>query len=133
VAGNLTLIDNAISVSTDPFGANAGAGTDGASCTFSHNLWYESDNPANSMPTFPSPEIGGIYGLPPGYMLDGSLCSSAASAHAGVVVPEVPGTLAGACRPSPPSIGPGEPSCYPRRREACCRLAGGEPIAIRRQ
>ena len=84
------------------------ANTDGASCTFSHNLWFEVNDPANSMPALPNPDPAGIYGQASGYNDTGTLCTGAAQ-HTGVAVPEVAGTLGGACRPDPPSIGPSEP------------------------
>jgi parallel beta helix pectate lyase-like protein len=108
-AGSMRFLANAMEVSTDPFGFKVEAGTDGASCVFSHNLWLETDDPSNSMPALPTPDPAGIYGQPSGYDDTGTLCAGA-SQHAGVAVPEVAGTLAGSCRPDPPSIGPSEPT-----------------------
>ncbi|HSK04546.1 MAG TPA: right-handed parallel beta-helix repeat-containing protein [Kofleriaceae bacterium] len=109
-AGGVELANNAIEI-----GGSAEAlfdpanGTDAGSCTFRHNLWLK---PGGVWaPALPSPEIGGIYGAPSGYSDAGKLCMSTGSraAGAGTPLPEVDGTLTGACRSSPPSIGPGEP------------------------
>jgi len=108
-AGSMRFIDNAIHVSTDPFGFKLEAGTDGASCSFSHNLWLETDDPPNSEPVLPTPDPVGIYGMPSGYDDTGKLCTGAAQ-HAGIALPEVAGTLDGTCRSDPPSIGPSEPA-----------------------
>jgi hypothetical protein len=111
-AGGVRFVDNAITVTSHPSGLQVDPMTDGASCRFDHNLWYESDTPDTSMSLAPGGETGGIYGMPSGYLLDGTtLCTSGAATGAGVAVPEAPGTSRGTCRPNPPSIGPSEPSC----------------------
>jgi hypothetical protein len=107
-SGGLHVADNAFEVDSNPYGLRVDTGTDGASCTFANNLWFESDDPANSTPSLPSPETNGVYGVPSGYDANGHICSGAA-VGAGVALPEVPGTQQGACRGSPPSIGPDEP------------------------
>lgn len=109
-AGKVRYINNAVEVGGNPFGAQAGSGTDGASCTFANNLWFEVGNPGNSMPNLPTAESNGVYGVPSGHDTAGNLCASAggAAAGAGLVLPEVPGTREGTCRPAPPSIGPSE-------------------------
>ncbi|HEV7555959.1 MAG TPA: hypothetical protein VGO00_10910, partial [Kofleriaceae bacterium] len=80
-SGGIRMADNAMEVTGDPYGFRVETGTDGSQCTFANNLWYEVDAPANSMPTLPTPESNGIYGVPSGYDLDGQLCTGAA-AHA---------------------------------------------------
>jgi hypothetical protein len=44
---------------------NIGANTDAASFKFAHNLWYAFNQPGQSQPTLPSPEINGVCGLNP--------------------------------------------------------------------
>lgn len=111
-AGGVRFVDNAVTVTSHPVGLQVEPMTDGPSCKFDHNLWYESDNPATSMSLAPAGETGGVYGMPSGYMPDGTtLCASGAAPGAGIAVPEVQGTNRGTCRPNPPSIGPSEPSC----------------------
>jgi len=107
-SGHLHVADNAFEVNSNPYGLRVDTGTDGASCTFANNLWFESDDPANSMPALPNPETNGVYGMPSGYDANGHICTGA-SVGAGVELPEVPGTQQGACRIAPPSIGPDEP------------------------
>lgn len=110
-AGGVRFVDNAIEIGSSAEAFNdGGGGTAPASCTFSHNLWLQAGATAWK-PTLPSVETLGIYGKPSGYTDAGALCASAASpaAGAGEPVPGVDGTLQGACRPSPPSIGPSEP------------------------
>jgi hypothetical protein len=107
-AGKVTYVNNAIEVAGTPTPMLAGAGTDGPSCRFSHNLWRRA---TPWTPALPSAETMGVYDRASGYDDAGTLCAGAggAAAGAGTPVTEVDGTLTGACRPSPPSIGPGEP------------------------
>ncbi|MBE7451919.1 MAG: right-handed parallel beta-helix repeat-containing protein [Kofleriaceae bacterium] len=108
-----TFVFAAASLST---AVNVGGGTDAASFTFSHNLWYASDG-GSSTPSLPVTETGGVVGQASGYdhLPDDpqapitAACVGAPEAGAGVHVPEVTGTLAGACRAAPPAavtIGP---------------------------
>lgn len=108
-AGEVTYRNNVIEVAGTPTAMVVGAGTDGPSCAFGHNLWLRGG--AAWTPSLPSAEVMGIYDKASGYRDDGALCASANSpaVRAGTPVPEVPGTIDGACRPQPPSIGPSEP------------------------
>lgn len=109
-AGGVELANNAIEIGGSAEAMFAPAdGSDAGSCTFRHNLWLKAGGVWT--PALPSPEAGGIYGSPSGYSDAGKLCMSTGSraAGAGTPLPEVDGTLTGACRSSPPSIGPGEP------------------------
>ena len=108
-SGGIRMDDNAMEVTGDPYGFRVEAGTDGSQCAFANNLWDEVDNPADSTPVLPTPEMNGIYGVPSGYDLTGHVCTGAA-VHAGTSDPAVLGTLEGMCRPTPPSIGPDEPA-----------------------
>jgi hypothetical protein len=122
-AGAVRWINNAIEIPGSPSAmtvVNSGLGDmpDPASCSFDHNLWHKRSPPATWMPTFPATvsETMSIYDKPSGYDDMGKLCSSGGAIAAGVVLPEVTGTLDGSCRPappSPPSIGPSErdPGC----------------------
>jgi Right handed beta helix region len=112
-AGGVRLVNNAIeaaSSDTDAF-YNDGS-TAPSTCTFSHNMWLK--NGGAWTLSLPTTEEMGQNGKASGYLNDGRLCASASSpaAGAGTPLPEVPGTLQGRCRPSPPSppsIGPSEP------------------------
>jgi hypothetical protein len=101
-SGSMTWINNAIEVTSNATPMVADGGTDPASCVYSHNLWDGTMMPASGEP-------GMIYNMPSGYDAAGQLCTGAA-AHAGVLVPEAPGTFDGECRAMPPSIGPDEPA-----------------------
>ncbi|HWO22590.1 MAG TPA: right-handed parallel beta-helix repeat-containing protein [Kofleriaceae bacterium] len=112
-AGGVKLVNNAIEATS---GAAAffdnGSGTAPSTCTFSHNMWLR--NNGAWTPQLPTTEEMGQNGKDSGYLGNGQLCASASSlaARAGTPLPEVPGTLQGQCRPtppSPPSIGPSEP------------------------
>jgi len=120
--GAVRWINNAIEVggftgmnpgALDVFAA-AGGSTALASCQLSHNLWYKTSPPATWMPNLPASlsETMGVYDRPSGYDSNGRLCAGGA-VGAGLALPEVTGTLGGACRPAPPSIGPSErdPGC----------------------
>jgi hypothetical protein len=80
---------------------DADSNTEPSSVTFSHNLW-------NNTTTPPAGDPAAITGMPSGYDMTGRLCAGAA-VGTGVAIPELAGTLAGDCRPDPPSIGPDEP------------------------
>jgi hypothetical protein len=119
-AGAVQWVNNAIEIPGNPSAmsvANSAGGAmpDPASCSFSRNLWHKRSPPATWMPTFPGApaETMGIYDKPSGYDDMGKLCSGGGAVGAGIALPDVTGTLAGTCRPSPPSIGPSErdPGC----------------------
>lgn len=110
-AGGVTFVNNAIEGDSD---ANAFRNESSAaapqSCTFSHNMWYRAGGNTWSL-DLPTPETMGFNGRQSGYRDNGQLCASANSPAAGAAapLPEVPGTLQGQCRGTPPSIGPSEP------------------------
>lgn len=109
-AGGVKLVNNAIEVASGAGAVSEGNGTLPATCSFSHNMWYR---PGGAWDTaLPSTEEQGIADKQSGYSDTGRLCGSAQSPAAGaaLALPEVTGTLAGACRPAPPSIGPSEPA-----------------------
>jgi hypothetical protein len=93
---------------------NVGAGTEPTSFVFSHNLWYATDDAGASAPTLPVTETSGVVGQPSGYghIPDDprapvtAACVGPSEAGAGEEVPEVTGTLTGACRVAPAAIGP---------------------------
>ena len=110
-AGGVKLINNAIEGDSDADAfLDNGAGTASKSCSFSHNMWHRSGGGTWTL-SLPTAETMGIYGTQSGYTAAGRLCAAASSpaARAATPLPEVPGTLQGQCRPSPPSIGPSEP------------------------
>jgi hypothetical protein len=109
-AGGVRLVNNAIEGGSNADGFNAnGTGTAPDTCTFSHNMWLK-DGGAWT-PLLPTPEAMGFYGKASRYRAGGQLCASDNSPAAGAATPlrEVPGTLQGECRGTPPSIGPSEP------------------------
>ena len=107
-SGKLRVLNNVIEAQKTPstwFGATQ---EQSDTCTFSHNLWYDSSKP-DVRPAVPSADPGAIFMMASGYDDDGRLCSGAAI-HAGAPIDEVRGTLDGStCRPDPPSVGPSEP------------------------
>jgi hypothetical protein len=85
---------------------NVGANTDAASFVFRNNVWYAHDTPAQSQPSLPAAETGGVYGQNPG--LDSTtyrIQASSPAAGAGVAVAEVRGDFDGRCYLDPPSAG----------------------------
>jgi hypothetical protein len=90
---------------------NIGPGTAPETFTFSHDLWYAQDDPAQSSPAadLPVTEDSPIVGRAPELVdpANGDYAISGASpaAGAGVAIPGVTGDLAGACYRDPPSIG----------------------------
>ncbi len=109
-AGGVAFVNNAIEIGGSAEAMlDAGNGTDATSCTFRHNLWLKPGGVWT--PALPTPETMGIYGEPSGYSDAGTLCAGTSSRAAGAGTPlgNIDGTLAGECRPLPPSIGPSEP------------------------
>jgi hypothetical protein len=92
---------------------NVGGGTDPGSFTFSHDLWLASDNPGQSAPDLPVAEDGGVIGMASGYASfpddprapAGTLCGGG-EVGAAAALPEIAGTLDGACRAARADIGP---------------------------
>jgi hypothetical protein len=100
-SGDMQWTNNAIDVSAMATAFDADSNTEPASVTFSHNLWNNTTAP-------PAGDPAAILGMPSGYDMTGRLCAGPA-VRAGVAIPELAGTLDGACRADPPSIGPDEP------------------------
>jgi hypothetical protein len=65
--GDSRFINNLVMFERSQISAhvNIGSNTDPGSFTFAHNLWYARDNPRQSQPALPAPEIGGIAGRDP--------------------------------------------------------------------
>jgi hypothetical protein len=109
-AGGVRVVNNAIELRSSA-GAFSTSGNelDAESCTFSHNMWLREGGPWE--PPLPSDETDGILDTQSGYAETGRLCKTTSSraAGAGTPLPEVDGTLQGACRDTPRSIGPSEP------------------------
>jgi hypothetical protein len=89
---------------------NVGPDTSPATFSFSNNLWYAHDDPAESQPTnLPSAESGGIAGQDPALVNptggDFHIPTASPAADAGTAVSGVSGDYDGACYASPPSIG----------------------------
>jgi hypothetical protein len=108
-AGGVRFVNNAIEGTVTGQAVDAGSGTAPTTCRFSYNMWYRPLGTWDLM--LPSTEEGGIHDKQSGYSNDGRLCAGSPSpaVGAGTALPEVDGTLAGTCRPSPRSIGPSEP------------------------
>ena len=98
---------------------NVGANTAPATFTFSHNVWHATDDPARSTPMLPVAEAGAVIGMGSVYNAVPSdpyasldrLCAQGPEVSAATALPEVDGTIDGACRyPTssalPPTIGP---------------------------
>lgn len=105
VANNLFYFDRS-DLST---WVNVGPGTDPTSFTFTHDLWYAYDDPAQSQPNLPVPETGGVVGQDPllrsvaGH--DYRLLAGSPAAGAGLTLPAAPVDFTGAHYSAPPSIG----------------------------
>ncbi len=87
---------------------NVGGNTAPATFSFARNLWYAHDNPAQSTPALPSPELQGVYGVNPMLVApmkgDLRLQSASPAAHAGGPQ-HVPGDHDLLCWCEPPAIG----------------------------
>ncbi|MGB5550295.1 MAG: hypothetical protein WBO74_07350 [Thermoanaerobaculia bacterium] len=88
---------------------NIGTNTEPGTFTFANNLWYAWDNPAQSEPSLPVAESGGIYGLDPELGPDLSITQSSPASGTGRSTSWTWGDIEGACYTSPPSIGAFEP------------------------
>jgi hypothetical protein len=87
---------------------NVGAGTEPESFTFSNNLWYAHDAPADSEPgSLPVTEAGGVYGEDPAFAGadDQHIGASSPASGAGTELDEAAGDLDGDCYAAPPAIG----------------------------
>lgn len=84
---------------------NIGPNTDSDSFSFANNLWYAWDNPGQSEPTLPVPEVNGIYGVDPNFDSERHISGSSPAAGAGTVTSWTWGDLGGACFSDSPSIG----------------------------
>ena len=84
---------------------NVGPDTDPGSFSFANNLWYAWDNPAQSEPNLPAPEVDGIYGQDPELDLQLRIFTSSPAAGAGTANVGTWGDLDGRCYSEPPSIG----------------------------
>jgi hypothetical protein len=104
-AGNLVYFDRS-QISTY---VNIGANTQPATFIFANNLWYAHDNPAQSTPTLPASETGGVYAMDP-LLIDPAggdyhIAINSPAAHAGWSPPLAPGDFDGRCWCDPPAIG----------------------------
>jgi len=101
---------------------NIGGNTLPATFTFARNLWYAHDNPAQSTPSLPSPEIGGVYGQNPQLAApaagDFHIAFASPASGAGSAPPRVPGDFDRRCWCEAPAIGafekprtPGDINC----------------------
>lgn len=94
---------------------NIGANTAPQTFQFAHNLWYAYDNPAQSMPTLPVPEVGGIYGVNPKLKnpaaKDYSIGPDSPASGKGKPPASAKADIAGVCYRSPPAIGAYEIPC----------------------
>ena len=53
-------------------GVNVGAATSPETFTFARNFWFNATSPGASKPKLPVPEVGGVYGVDPGFIDAGS-------------------------------------------------------------
>ena len=84
---------------------NIGPNTAPATFTFASNLWYAWDNPAQSQPSLPAPETGGIYGVDPALGPDYRIGPASPAAGSGQATTWTWGDLDGFCFAAPPSRG----------------------------
>lgn len=97
-----------------------GRGSKARTFTFSHNLWYATDDATRSDPTLPVSEDGSVIGEGSVYLdvpwdvhvpLERLWCVTSAEVFGAVFLPEVDGTIEGWCRgpdngTAPKTIGP---------------------------
>ena len=99
---------------------NVGANTDAASFEFANNLWFAHNQPSQSQPSLPAPEVEGIYGVAPGFRDsaggDFSLLPESPAAGEGRPLAGVPADLLERCYANPPSIGAFEANPRPAPR-----------------
>ncbi len=109
VVNNVVFYDASVSTAV-----NVGPNTQAGTFTFQNNLWYRTNNPAQSLPSLPVTETGSVVGQNPNFTnpgaLDYSVAPTSPAAGAGTSVPDSGGDLLGRCWASPPSIGAYEPN-----------------------
>jgi hypothetical protein len=89
---------------------NVGPNTDAGSFTFTNNLWYAHNNPAQSAPaTLPAADMASVIGKDPALANPGagdySIASGSPAAGQGKQTAGVVSDITGACFMNPPSIG----------------------------
>ena len=84
---------------------NIGPNTAPETFVFASNLWYAWDSPAQSQPSLPAPETGGIYGVDPELGPDYRIAPGSPAAGSGQTTPWSWGDLDGICFADPPSRG----------------------------
>jgi hypothetical protein len=91
---------------------NVGGNTDPASFKFSNNLWYASDQPGNSRPSLPVPEVNGVVGQDPKFKAssDHDLAPGSPALGKGKKISSLKADLLERCYGDPPSIGAFEPA-----------------------
>jgi hypothetical protein len=93
-------------VSTD---VNVGPNTAPGTFTFHANLWHAFDAPAESQPSLPAPETGGIYAVAPGFIdgpgADYRLAPGSPAIGASDGPAPIDADRGGACYASPASLG----------------------------
>lgn len=88
---------------------NIGPNTRPATFTFANNLWYAHDQPSNSEPDLPAPEIDPVIGQDP-LLVDPAadnyrVMTGSPAIGAGRTPPPLAGDAAGVCYKEPPTIG----------------------------
>ncbi len=84
---------------------NIGPNTAPETFTFASNLWYAWDNPAQSQPSLPVTETGGLYGVDPQLGVGYRIGPASPAAGTGQATAWSWGDLDGFCFASPPSRG----------------------------
>jgi hypothetical protein len=109
--GDSRFVNNLVAFRRSQLNAcvNIGPNTDPASFSFAHNLWFARDNPAQSKPLLPAPEINGIIGRDPLFLdfegRDLRLQPESPAVRAGLHLPEVRMDLREGRYATPPAIG----------------------------
>lgn len=84
---------------------NIGPNTAPSTFTFSNNLWYAHDDPAQSEPSLPVAETNGVYGGEPSFVNRFRIDESSPAFRMGTMISGVTADLLGQCYAQPPSIG----------------------------
>jgi len=99
---NIIYFSNAVTTHV-----NIGSNTLPATFLFSHNLWYNLSNPANSSPSLPSTESNSIRGSDPLFVSSNNyrLQKNSPAIQSGTLIPNLPKDMLGFTYKNPPSRG----------------------------
>lgn len=110
-SGNNAFVNNLVYFDRSELGTfvNVGANTAPETFTFSNNLWFAHDQPAQSAPSLPVAETNPVVGVDPQLANpaggDYTLLATSPAIGAGRTEPNIAADLAGHCYANPPAIG----------------------------